>query len=107
MPSRASATQTALSATGLSLKLNADRLTRAQCAARSGATPSNARAPSNTVDASHAPCVRGPMIATLPSYQPPSKKVQVCEKLTGFTVGATTVIFAFVAAIFGSQVFSL
>jgi hypothetical protein len=26
------------------------------------------------------------MIGTLPSCQSPSKKVQVCEKLTGFTV---------------------
>src|SRR5487761_1956458 len=92
MPSRARASQVSRSTTGLSLKLTADRLTRAQCASRSGATPSNARAPSNTVEASQAACVRGPMIGTLPSCQSPSKKVQVWEKLTGFMVLAIVAI---------------
>src|SRR5262249_51360446 len=45
----------------------------------SGVTPSKARPPSNTVDPSQAPWVRGPMMATLPSCQSPSKKVQVRE----------------------------
>src|ERR1700730_2986818 len=94
IPSRASPSQVSASTTGLSLKLIADWLTRAQCRSRSGATPSNARAPSKTVDASHAACVRGPMIGTLPSCQPPSKKVQVWEKLTGFMVWAITAILA-------------
>src|SRR5665213_2101953 len=61
---------------------------RAQCRSRSGATPSKARAPSNTVEASHAAWVRGPMIGTLPWCQVPSKKVQVSEKLTGAVVCA-------------------
>jgi hypothetical protein len=32
------------------------------------------------------------MIGTLPSCQPPSKKVQVSEKLTGFMVGTIIAI---------------
>src|SRR5580692_8946807 len=92
MPSRANASQVSVSTTGLSLKLTADRLTRSQCASRSGATPSKARAPSNTVEASHAPWVRGPMIGTLPPCQSPSKKVKVSEKSTGFTVGVDMAI---------------
>src|SRR5271166_3729287 len=43
----------------------------------SGATSSKALAPSNTVEANHAPCVLGPMIGVLPSRHSPSKKVQV------------------------------
>src|ERR1700722_15335109 len=85
IPSRASPSQVSVSTTGFSLKLTADWLIRAQWRSRSGATPSKARAPSKTVEPSHAACVRGPMIGTLPSCQAPSKKVQVCEKLTGFT----------------------
>src|ERR1700720_268010 len=94
MPSRASPSQVSVSTTGFSLKLTADWLTRAQCRSRSGATPSKARAPSNTVEPSHAACVRGPMIGTLPSCQAPSKKVQVCEKLTGFIISAIIAIHA-------------
>src|SRR6185437_16217468 len=94
MPSRASPSHVSVSTTGFNLKLMADWLTLAQCRSRSGATPSNARAPSNTVEPSHAACVRGPMIGTLPSCQPPSKKVQVCEKLTGFMVWAMIAIHA-------------
>ena len=41
--------------------------------------PSNQRAPSNTVEPSHMAWERGPMIATLPSYQSPSTKVHVVE----------------------------
>src|SRR5579863_3957067 len=93
MPSRANASQVSVSTTGLSLKLIADRLTRSQCRSRSGATPSKARAPSNTVEASHAPCVRGPMIGTLPECQSPSKKVKVSEKSTASTVGMEIAIF--------------
>src|SRR6202035_1159838 len=92
MPSRARPSQVSASTTGLRRKLSADWLTRAQCRSRSGATPSNARAPSNTVEPSHAACVRGPMIGTLPSCQAPSKKVQVCEKLTGFVISAIIAI---------------
>src|SRR6202012_3274006 len=86
------ASQVSPSTTGLSLKLVAERLARSQCASRSGATPSKARAPSNTVEASHAPCVRGPMIGTLPPCQSPSKKVKVSENSTGFTVGVDMAI---------------
>jgi hypothetical protein len=42
-----------------------------------GLTPSNTRAPSNTIEPSHVACVRGPMIGTLPACQAPSKNVQV------------------------------
>jgi len=41
--------------------------TRGQWRSRSGVTPSKARAPSNTVEPSQSPWVRGPMIGTLPS----------------------------------------
>jgi hypothetical protein len=54
----------------------------------------NARAPSNTVEPSQAAWVRGPMIGTLPSCHSPSKKVQVCEKLTDFMVWAIIAIRA-------------
>src|SRR5438876_7569749 len=47
---------------------------------RSGVTPSNARAPSNTIEQSQAAWVRGPMIGTLPSCQSPSKNVQVLDQ---------------------------
>src|SRR5437764_3550667 len=63
--------------TGESPRLTAEWLTRAQCRSRSGVTPSKARPPSKTVDPSQAPCVRGPMIGTLPSCQLPSKNVHV------------------------------
>src|SRR6202043_4253473 len=94
IPSRASPSQVSVSTTGLSLKLTADWLIRAQWRSRSGATPSKARAPSKTVEPSHAACVRGPMIGTLPSCQSPSKKVQVCEKLTGFAISAMIAVRA-------------
>ena len=58
----------------------AESLTRAQCSSRSGVTPSNARAPSNTTEHSQAACVRGPMIGTLPSCHFSSKYVQVLDQ---------------------------
>ena len=45
----------------------------AAAAAPAQKTPSKARAPSNTVDPSHAPWVRGPIIRTLPGCQASSK----------------------------------
>ncbi len=68
---------------GLSHIALADSLTRAQCRSRSGATPSNARARSNTEVQSHAAWVRGPMIGTLPSCQSSSKNVTVLVQATG------------------------
>ena len=59
----------------------ADSFTRAQCRSMSGATPSKARAPSNTDVQSQAACVRTPMIGTLPSCQSPSKNVTVFDQL--------------------------
>ena len=50
----------------------AEALTRAAWRSRSGATPSNQRAPSKTEEASHMTWLRGPTIATLPSCQLPS-----------------------------------
>jgi hypothetical protein len=64
---------------GLRKSFFAESLTRSQCRSTSGATPSKARAPSNTMEASHAACVRTPMIGTLPSCQSPAKKVQVFD----------------------------
>src|ERR1700735_849472 len=92
MPSRARPSHVSISTKGLRLKLVADWLTRAKCRSRSGATPPKARAPSKTIEPSHAAWVRGPMIGTLPSCQLPSKKVQVCEKSTGAVVRAITII---------------
>src|SRR3982751_4546671 len=64
---------------GLRNSFGAESFTRAQCRSRSGVTPSKARAPSNTDEPSQAACVRGPKIATLPSCQSLSKKVQVFD----------------------------
>ena len=65
---------------GLSAMVLADALTRAQCRSRSGATPSKARAPSNTMEPSQLAWLRTPMIGTLPSCQSPSKNVQVFDQ---------------------------
>src|SRR6476620_1574504 len=65
---------------GFRLRASAERLTRAKCRSRSGVTPSKARAPSNTDEPSQAACVRGPKIATFPSCQLRSKKVQVFDQ---------------------------
>ena len=58
----------------------ADRLMRAKWRSRSGVTPSKARAPSNTAEASHIALLRGPMSSGLPSCQSPSKNVQVLDQ---------------------------
>src|SRR5580693_3471954 len=92
MPSRASPSQVSVSTMGFSLKLMADWLTRAQWRSRSGVTPSKARAPSNTVEPSQSPWVRGPMIGTLPSCHWPWKNVHVCEWLTGLLLGIMTTL---------------
>src|SRR5215475_7771201 len=77
MPSATSPSQVSTVTSGLRKNFRAESLTRAQCRSISGVTPSNARAPSNTDEPSHAACVRGPMIGTLPSCQSPWKNVQV------------------------------
>ena len=87
MPARASSIQRAGAMAGSSPKASAEALMRAQWRARSGVTPSKARAPSNTEEAIQAPCVRTPMSGTLPSCQASSKKVQVDEWLTGECMG--------------------
>src|SRR5271156_7208706 len=58
----------------------AERLTRAQCLSRSGAPPSKARAPSNTLEPSQKAWVRAPTIGWLPSSHSPSRKVKVCDQ---------------------------
>src|SRR5215467_4410832 len=78
-PSATSPTQASTVTSGLRKNLAADSLTRAQCRSRSGVTPSNARAPSKTEEPSQAACVRGPMMATLPACQSPSKNVHVFD----------------------------
>src|ERR1700761_2814196 len=92
MPSCATPSHVSRSPTGLSPKLTADRLTRAQWRLRSGVTPSKARAPSNTVEPSQNPWVRGPTIGTLPLCQPPSKNVHVGECWTGWLFGIMTTL---------------
>src|SRR5262245_49134793 len=57
----------------------AEALRRWQWRSRSGVTPSKARAPSNTEEASQKACVRGPATRTLPSCQSPSSHVQVSD----------------------------
>ena len=68
----------------------AEALTRAQCRSRSGATPSKARAPSNTEEPSQMACVRAPHNGTLPSCQSPSKKVQVFDQAAAIAVAPDT-----------------
>ena len=61
---------------GVHRRLQAERdrraLTRSAWRSRSGATPSNQRAPSKTLVPSHMAWLRGPRMATLPSCQSPS-----------------------------------
>src|SRR5262249_30275441 len=78
-PSATRPSQSSSVTCGCRWKYLADALTRAQCSARSGVTPSKARAPSNTSEPSQPAWVRGPKIGTLPSCQSPSKKVQVLD----------------------------
>src|ERR1017187_5497931 len=80
MPSRARLTQVSIETVGLRNNLFAESLTRAQCSSRSGATPSNARAPSKTTEHNQAAWVRGPMIGTLPECHLSSKYVQVFDQ---------------------------
>jgi hypothetical protein len=72
IPSQASSWIASAAIVGFSHIVSAEWLTRAQCRSRSGATPSNARAPSNTLDASQKAWSRGPRIGGLPSIQRPS-----------------------------------
>src|SRR5947209_11248915 len=81
IPSRASRTQVSTETVGFKKSFAAESLTRAQWSSRSGVTPSNARAPSNTIEQSQAAWVRGPIIGTLPSCHSPSKNVQVLDQL--------------------------
>src|SRR5436190_2120475 len=64
---------------GLRPSAIAEAFTRLAWRSRSGATPSNQRAPSNTLVPSHMAWLRGPRMATLPSYQSPSTKVHVAD----------------------------
>src|SRR5208283_3974819 len=65
---------------GFSHIVRAERLSRAQCLSRSGVTPSKARAPSNTLEASQKAWLRGPRIGRLPSNHSSSRKVKVCDQ---------------------------
>src|SRR5437763_8408078 len=80
MPSATRPIQISLLTSGLRNSFGAESFTRAQCKSRSGVTPSNARAPSNTEEPSHIACVRGPTRPILPSCQSPSWKVQVFDQ---------------------------
>src|SRR3712207_9015898 len=64
---------------GLRPMVRAERFTRSQCRSRSGATPSNTRAPSKTDDPSQDTWERGPIRGGLPSCQVPLNQFQVCE----------------------------
>src|SRR5690606_17743595 len=76
-PSQVSPTISSTDLVGARPSADADAFTLCECRSRSGATPSNQRAPPKTVEASHMAWERGPMIGTLPSYQSPSTKVHV------------------------------
>jgi hypothetical protein len=79
-PSRVSSTIASSLMMGFSDMVLAERLRRAQCLSRSGVTPSKARAPSNTLEASQKAWVRVPMNGRLPSIHSPSRKVKVCDQ---------------------------
>ena len=72
MPSATRPIQVSLVTSGLRNSFGAELFTRAQCRSRSGVTPSKARAPSNTEEASQNAWERGPMMPKLPSRQSPS-----------------------------------
>src|SRR3569833_4668688 len=80
MPSCTRPSHSSVDTSGLKCIVFADAFTRVQCRSRSGATPSNTRAPSNTEEPSQIACVRTPQSGTLPSCHCPSKKVQVCDQ---------------------------
>src|SRR3972149_6761994 len=80
MPSRVRPTISSTETPGLRNIVLAEALMRAQCRSRSGATPSNTLAPSNTDDPSQIACVRAPHNGTLPSCQASSKYVQVFDQ---------------------------
>src|SRR5579884_874618 len=80
MPSRASPSHSSTDTLGLRYMVLAEAFTRAQCWSRSGATPSNTLAPSNTDEPSQMACVRAPHNGTLPSRHCPSKNVQVVDQ---------------------------
>jgi hypothetical protein len=73
MPSRASSSTRAAVTGGFMSRPSAERIDRAQCRSRSGATPSNARAPSNTALASQAALVADVISGTSPVPQVPLK----------------------------------
>src|SRR5215470_1717132 len=79
MPSATRSSHCSVDTAGLRNSALAEPLTRAQCRSRSGVTPSNERAPSNTEEPSQAAWVRAPISGTLPSCQSPAKKVQVVD----------------------------
>jgi hypothetical protein len=78
-PSFVSPTIASAAMVGCKPRVSAERLTRSAWRSRSGVTPSNARAPSNTVEPSQEAWERGPMIGGLPSCHSPSIQVQVSE----------------------------
>src|SRR5271168_2952186 len=80
MPSCVSFIQVSTETLGFRKSFFAESFTRAQCKSRSGVTPSNALAPSNTMEHSQAACVRTPIIGVLPSHHWSSKKVQVFDQ---------------------------
>src|SRR5215216_5753125 len=79
MPSATRSSHLSAETTGFRNRALAESFTRAQWRSRSGVTPSNARAPSNTDEPSHAAWVRAPISGILPSCQSPAKKVQVFD----------------------------
>src|SRR6266545_3183811 len=91
-PSRVSSIQVSVGTSGLSRKLAAEVFTRVQCRSRSGATPSKARPPSNTIEPSQVACVRAPMIGRLSSCQSFSKNVEVFDHWAGLGAGMVAAV---------------
>src|SRR5262245_5147919 len=86
MPSATSSIHCSTGTAGVSDSAVAESFTRAQWSFRSGVTPSNARAPSNTDEPSQAAWVRAPMSGTLPSCQSPPKNVHVFDGAGGSVI---------------------
>src|SRR6476659_10651392 len=99
MPSRVSRIHSSTATIGLRNIVLAEALTRAQCRSRSGALPSNARAPSNTEEPSQIAWVRAPQSGTLPSRHSPSKNVQVCDHAAAIDHSHVAVAYAQAGAV--------
>ncbi len=80
-PSREMAVSSSAETGGMSPMRSADSTQRAQCRSRSGATPSKARAPSNTIEPSQVAWSATPRIGKFPSCQSSLNQVQIAPPI--------------------------